>query len=237
MNLLRRRRKKTQKSNLKRYIILLFSFIMSTFAWFTYNKVLNNNLNLHVLAWDIVYKIDGVEQTNPMNISTSVPLYPGMKDQDIKIDIINNGEVDVDINYYLESMTIIGNEYTINNTDVIIERDEKTISNEINPGEKTINNGLIEQDILNNTQEYPFSIKVKCSSVLTSLQKGYMEITISWPETCEDDKDSAEDEIEIKNKLDTKWAYDFTKYYLENQDAKAIEMTIQINATQKLTTQ
>lgn len=251
MNLLRRRRKRTKEKNKKKYLILLFSLVMTTFAWFTYSRVLNNNLNLHPLAWDISYEINGVKQDNPISVSPEFALYPGMPDQQIYIDIKNNGEVNVDLNYIISSIKILGQEYEITDPevviieseesedvpDVVMEGQEEGESFELTLGDRTVNDGIIYQKIIDISNKYPFTISVECSNGLEheQIEGGYMKITISWPDEVVDNAETEENEIEIKNQLDTKWGYEFAKYLSENPEGNAIEIQIEVNATQRLT--
>ena len=69
MNILRKHRKSNKKNKLKKYILFIFSLIMTTFAWLTYSKVLNGNLNIHVAAWDMEYYIGDEKKENPIGIT------------------------------------------------------------------------------------------------------------------------------------------------------------------------
>ena len=86
MNILRKHRKSKKKNKLKKYILFIFSLIMTTFAWFTYSKVLNTHLDMHVAAWDMEYYIGDEKKENPIGVDIEV-LYPQMPEQVIKIDI------------------------------------------------------------------------------------------------------------------------------------------------------
>ena len=56
MNILRIKRK--SKVNIKRYILLIFSLIMTTFAWFTFSKILNSGMLIHIDSWNLDFYID-----------------------------------------------------------------------------------------------------------------------------------------------------------------------------------
>lgn len=112
MNILRWQRKSKKKIKPKTLLLFIFSLIMTTFAWFAYSEVLNSHLNIHVAAWDMEYFIDDVEYSNPIGINIAT-LYPTMPEDVITIDIKNNGEALVDIDYHVESITIAGVEYEL----------------------------------------------------------------------------------------------------------------------------
>ena len=44
MNLLRWKRKKLKKVNIKKFLIISFYFIMTSFAWFSFSKRLDNEI-------------------------------------------------------------------------------------------------------------------------------------------------------------------------------------------------
>lgn len=122
MNILRWRRKSKKKIRPKTLLLFIFSLIMTTFAWFAYSEVLNPTLNIHVAGWDMEYFIDDVEYTNPIGINIAT-LYPTMPEDVITIDIKNNGEALVDIDYHVEAITIAGVEYELRTAPVDTEEE------------------------------------------------------------------------------------------------------------------
>ena len=59
MNILRIRRKK-RKSNKKldlsnRLLLIIFLLMMTTLAWFTYTRVLDAYINLHINSWNVEF--------------------------------------------------------------------------------------------------------------------------------------------------------------------------------------
>ena len=112
MNILRWKRKSKKKIKFKTLILIIFSLIMTTFAWFAYSKVLRPTLNIHIASWDMEYYIGTDKKTNP--ISVGIPtLYPAMDEYVVTIDIFNNGDTLVDIEYQVQSITIAGTTYEI----------------------------------------------------------------------------------------------------------------------------
>ena len=49
---------------------------------------------------------------NPLKIKATA-LYPGMEEQAIVIDVKNNGELNIDLNYSIESIKMLGKNYQI----------------------------------------------------------------------------------------------------------------------------
>ena len=58
MNILRKSRKSTIKLDKRKVVLLIFTLIMTTFAWITYSKILLPNLKLHINSWNISIYVD-----------------------------------------------------------------------------------------------------------------------------------------------------------------------------------
>ena len=115
MNLLRLKRKNKKKIGIKRFLLVICSMIMSSFAWFAFSKVLNTSFSGHMVSWDIVFKKDGGVITNTESIDFSFSnLYPGVTDK-ITVDVENNGESTAEIVYVIKSITFLGKTYSIKN--------------------------------------------------------------------------------------------------------------------------
>ena len=209
MNLLRWKRKKANKININRFLIISFYFIMTSLAWFSFSKKLDSNMNLDMISWNIIFSKDNNIITNTDNVDFSFSnLYPGTSDE-ITIDIENNGQTDAKIFYIIKSITIMGTVYEINETVNLnhnsIILGEVTSENEIYKQNIIDNNTLlyngrilenIDQDLIKQ-QDYtniPFYIKIQKNEKVRIGQKGQIILSFEWP---------AEDEKNInKNKLD-----------------------------------
>ena len=125
-NILRQHRKSKGKKKVKKYILFIFTLIMTTFAWFAYSKVLNSQLNMHVAAWDMEYFIGEEKKENPIGIDFPT-LYPHMPEQTVTVDILNNGEALVDLSYSIQAISIAGVSY-----ELVPEGKQPTTENYIN---------------------------------------------------------------------------------------------------------
>lgn len=204
MNILRRRRKSKKKINATRLVWVIFFLMMTTFAWFTYSRVLNLELDIHMVSWDVqFFKYVGeelVEETSDAIEIVAPTLYPGMEDLIYEVKVKNNGEMTVDLAYYIEELEIIGNTYDI------LEGTETTTNDfYIKPGEITTADNISTQSILNDTENYPFTIDVEYTVLIGKDEEGYVKLKISWPGT--------------NDELDSKWGHDVGKYFMENADA------------------
>ena len=239
MNLLRWKRKKANKININRFLIISFCFIMTSLAWFSFSKKLDSNMNLDMISWNIIFSKDNNIITNTDNVDFSFSnLYPGTSDE-ITIDIENNGQTDAKIFYIIKSITIMGTVYEINETVNLnhnsIILGEVTSENEIYKQNIIDNNTLlyngrilenIDQDLIKQ-QDYtniPFYIKIQKNEKVRIGQKGQIILSFEWP---------AEDEKNInKNKLDSTWGHAFAKYF-----AYCKENNIPLSSTMSLNMQ
>ena len=58
MNILRKSRKSTIKLDKRKVVLLIFTLIMTTFAWITYSKILLPTLKLHINSWNLAIYVD-----------------------------------------------------------------------------------------------------------------------------------------------------------------------------------
>ena len=204
MNILRRSRKRVNKISFKKYLILVFLFIMTAFAWITYSRILNPNMKLHINSWNIETYVDTnknfvadageIDADGTVNVSV-VNLYPGMDEDITDVIIKNNGEVATSITYNVNNIWILGNSHTFTT-------DPSATGNYILENSSTENDGIKTYEFIKQDTKYPFQIKLESSTQIKGGAEGYIKIRIVWP--LEDDADS--------NTLDSKWGYDIAKY-------------------------
>ena len=218
-NILRKHRKSNQKNKFRKFLALIFTLIMTTFAWFAYTKILNPSLNIHVAAWDMEYYINGEKKENPIGIEFPT-LYPQMEDQIVTVDILNNGEALVDLSYRIQAISIVGVTY-----ELVAEGEQPTTENYI-----IIEEPILETDpetgeliskgtIINDPEKFPFTLEIEHSLQVAAQDDAYLKVTAKWP----GDKD----------KLDTEWGYAVGKYFMDNPDAvSAMDITLSIDSYQ-----
>ena len=218
-NLLRKYRKANKKNTTRKYIIIIFAFIMTTFAWFAYTKVLNSHLNMHVAAWDMEYYIGDEKKENPIGIEFPT-LYPQMQEQTVTVDILNNGEALVDLSYSIQAITIAGVSY-----EVVHDGKQPSTENYINISEPTTETNketgeqIAKGEIINDLTKFPFTLKIEHSLQVAAKDRAYLKVTANWP----GDNDE----------LDSKWGYIVGKYFMDNPDAtSAMSITLSIDSYQ-----
>ena len=219
MNILRKHRKSNKKNKLKKYILFIFSLIMTTFAWFTFSKVLNTHLNIHVAAWDMEYYIGNEKKENPIGVNIDT-LYPQMPDQTIKVDIKNNGEALVDIDYRIEAISIAGVSY-----ELVSDGEQNTTENYINIANPTLETDaetgvlVARGKIINDTTRFPFTLELEHSLQVVAKDTGYLTVKITW--------------IGDNDDLDSEWGYKVGKYFTDNPTAtSAMSITLSIDSYQ-----
>ena len=219
MNILRKHRKSNKKNRLRKYILFVFTLIMTTFAWLAYSKVLNTHLNIHVAAWDMEYYIGDEKKENPIGIDIPA-LYPQMPEQVIKIDIKNNGEALVDLDYHIEAISIAGVSY-----ELVKEGEQNTTENYINIADPTLETDgetgvlVARGEIINDTTRFPFTMELEHSLQVASQDSGYLTVKVNW--------------IGDNDELDTEWGYTVGKYFVDNPAAtSAMSLRLSIDSYQ-----
>ena len=218
-NILRKHRKSNQKNKFRKSLLLIFTLILTTFAWFAYTKLLNPSLNIHVAAWDMEYYINGEKKENPIGIEFPT-LYPQMEDQIVRVDIVNNGEALVDLSYHIQAISIVGVSY-----ELVTEGEQPTTENYITITEPTLESDpetgeLISKGIIiNDPDKFPFTLEIEHSLQVAAQDDAYLNVTAKWP----GDNDE----------LDTEWGYTVGKYFMDNPEAtSAMAITLSIDSYQ-----
>lgn len=227
MNILRKNRKSNGKLNKKianRLVLFIFSMVISTFAWISYTKILDTNLDLHIVAWNLEYTPAlGKDNTVQFDVST---LYPGMQSQVKTLTIRNNGEVTANMNYSIEKLSILGTEY---HADISKKTEESSGSELLDEtyleSEVIYEDGNFEVKLLNDTSRFPFEIELSGTEIIEESQEIKLYIKFSW--------EGSEDDDDEKNQLDSRWGHDVVQYFMDNsEDAIPLSLSIKVEATQ-----
>lgn len=146
-----------KKVRIKTILLLLFSLICNTFAWFVYNTKVDNSINTSVKAWRIAFENNDSDATHYLEFNID-NIYPGMKDYSNYINITNEGETDAAIVYEIQELKIL--EKTYNNEDYTQEELNKMIN-----------------------EDYPFKItfNVDKDNLEALNGKGIFTVNVTWP--------------------------------------------------------
>ena len=218
-NLLRKHRKSNKKNRFQKYVLVIFTLIMSTFAWLAYSKILNTHLNIHVAAWDMEYFIEGEKKENPIGIEFPT-LYPQMPEQTVTVDILNNGEALVDLSYDVKAISIAGVTYELVRTG-----EQPTTENYINIADpvtatnQETGEEISKGEIINDITKFPFTLTIEHSLQVASKDTAYLKVTANW--------------LGDNDDLDSQWGYIVGKYFMDNPDAtSAMSITLSIDSYQ-----
>lgn len=226
MNILRinrKRKKRNRKLNLaNRLLLIIILLMMTTLAWFTFSRMLDAYVNLHINSWNVEFFLDGEKKETPLDISLE-GLYPGMEDKEINILIKNSGETGADINYTITDITMFGHTYEL--VDEPLTDSEYYILN----SEPTVEGNISTYNLINEEERFPFKIQIENSIEAIpnpeedETKDGHFIIKATW--------DGTNDE------LDRKWGHDAADFYEKAErdgiDPGAIKFNIQINVVGK----
>lgn len=229
MNILRKSRKSLNRISKKRLLLVIFSLIMTSFAWIAYSKILSPSLDVHIASWNVKFFVDSnknmvaedfEEQTaskdNPDATGRTVEvaintLYPGMDEDIIDVIIRNDGEVPSGITYGINNITMLGQSYELG-TDIV----EHTPS---------FDDGIKTYVFINELQKFPFKITIENTELVRNGAEGYLKVRVVWP--LEKTGSQTDD---TKNALDTTWGFNATEY-VEATGEAPIKFNLQIHAT------
>ena len=235
MNILRKSRKSTIKLDKRKVVLLIFTLIMTTFAWITYSKILLPTLKLHINSWNISIYVDdnknGVAEEGELADKTApiviqpFEVYPGMNKDVMDVIIKNNGETPSDIAYIISDVKFLGNTYSI--------QDDASAYRTTNPGAFCLQKntyedygGIVTYKLINEESMIPFEFIIEHTQVIDGGAEGYLKVKAVWDATL--DEGATEAQIDAKNEFDGKWGFDLTKY--AETTGAPIEFKLKVNA-------
>lgn len=101
-------RKKLVKFNLTSIFFFILSLVSTTFAWFAFSNVVNNNLEIEVKAWDVNITEGENNVSNEIGIKVE-SFHPGSETTTKTININNNGDLDSKVTYTVTHARILNN--------------------------------------------------------------------------------------------------------------------------------
>lgn len=240
MNILRKSRKSRFKLDKRRFMLLIFTLIMTTFAWITYSKVLLPNLKLHINSWNLAIYVDsnknGVAEEDEVVEDKLAPIviepfevYPGMNQEVIEVLIKNNGEIPSVIGYDIlgAEVNFLGNTYSVveNAAEERVNHPENYYLQENEP---TIAAGIASYKLINEEDKIPFDFIIEHTETVEGGAEGYLKVRAVWNATLDDE--ATDEEIDVKNELDGKWGYDITNYELANPTTSPIQFKLKLTS-------
>ena len=112
-------------------IILIILITSNSFAWFIYATKVDNTMNAHVRAWDVLFQSGDSPIVDYININIE-SMYPGMDDYHYELKAYNKSEVGAQVTYEILSANIMGTEYYTKEglVDANISNDTNTITSD-----------------------------------------------------------------------------------------------------------
>lgn len=194
-----------------RIVILIFFVIANTFAWFIYATRVDNDISVHVRAWNVVFEAGDNQITNSVDLNVD-SIYPGMTDYLYEINAYNRSEVSATLTYQLLEATIFGDQYIT--TAGRIERGEAPVVTDLTSAQ-------LENKLAN---DYPFSIFLDISDTIIDLGTGQetYSFNVVWPYEQNDDE------------TDTYWGIRAAYFKESNPLDPCISIKVKLVITQNL---
>lgn len=237
MNILRKSRKSSIKLDKRKVMLLIFTLIMTTFAWITYSKILLPNLKLHINSWNISIYVDSnkngvaedgelIENKDATITIQPFEIYPGMNQSVMDVIIKNNGETPSDIAYVISNIKILGEDYSIQE-DAATYRANNSNAHCLQKNTYETYGGITTYKLINEESLIPFDFIIENSGVIDGGAEGYLKVRAVWNATL--DEGATQEQIDTKDELDGRWGFDLTNYAITESESP-IRFGLNINA-------
>lgn len=154
-----------KKIQIKNILILIVLLVFNSYAWFIYATRASSSLDVHISSWNVEFTLG--EDETVTNILIEVErIYPGMEDFTKEITVKNKGEIKARLDYHINYLKIMDDEYKVGVNITSEELEEKI---------KT---------------DYPFEINIvkNETELMAGTGEGSFEVTVKWPFESGDDE-------------------------------------------------
>lgn len=207
---MKNQRKKTNKKFIiLRLVFILFLVVGNTFAWFIYTTKVDNKIDVHVRAWNVLFQAGEQAVEDYVNLDVD-SIYPGMEDYVYSLQARNQGDVDATLSYEVLEARIFDDTYI-------------TVEGRESRKEETQEGDMTSAELLNKlANDYPFTITVGISSTNISSHDGIAtyNFNVVWPFETGDDEE------------DTRWGIIASNYKKSHPDLSSITLRIKVIITQ-----
>jgi hypothetical protein len=204
---------------------------MSTFAWFTYRKILDPYFKMHINTWDIEYYViengeknyfededeSGNKFQTPISVSFS-EIYPGMEQQTQTVYIENNGEVDASIKSILKEFTVFETTYTIVDGEEDLDNENGNTAY-LSYSEENKTYTIVEDA----KSKLPITITITQPEAVNAKQTVTTNINVNWI-------------FNGNDAVDSKWGHDVTLWNQDSSKGAPLNIKFNLDFTQILTT-
>lgn len=194
--------KKRFKLSYLLFMVLLL--VSNSFAWFIYMNKIDSDIDVKVKAWNVSFRFDNQLMSDYIKFEID-EIYPGMRDNEQKVTVTNDGEVSAKLYYELVSIRIFDKTYEVSEGSMTSSELEDTIN-----------------------KNYPFKIKISSDKDIISAKGGVASflVTVTWPYETVDDNGN------LKDKDDTYWGNKAYQYTKSNPETPCIQLNVKLSATQ-----
>ena len=203
------KKKSNKKFIILRLIFILFLVVGNTFAWFIYTTKVDNKIDVHVRAWNVLFQAGEQAVEDYINLDVD-SIYPGMEDYVYSLQAKNQGDVDATLSYEVLEARIFDDTYI-------------TVEGRESKKEEAQEGDMTSAELLNKlANDYPFTITVGLSSTSISSHDGVAtyNFTVVWPFETGDDEE------------DTRWGIIASNYKKSHPDLSSITLRIKVIITQ-----
>lgn len=145
-------------------MFFIFSIISTTFAWFAFSNIVDNDMEIDIKAWKVDISEGDSLITNKLEID--IPdFYPGNDMVTKDVTISNEGDISSIVSYKISSLRILDEEFDVSNQDLLFD---------------------------NLAQTYPFTINFNLNKEFLDIgDKAVFSYSIVWPLDSGDDNADA----------------------------------------------
>lgn len=113
--------KNAKKVNFASVMFLVLSLVSTTFAWFAFSNIVDNDMNIDIKAWKVNITDEDALITNKIDINLD-SFYPGVEMNTKTITISNDGDLPSMISYKINYMRVFNEEFDVSNQEVLFDR-------------------------------------------------------------------------------------------------------------------
>jgi len=106
--------KNAKKVNFTSIMFLVLSLISTTFAWFAFSNIVDNDMNIDIKAWKVNISDEDSLITNKIDINLD-NFYPGVEMNNKTITITNEGDLASVVSYKINYLRIFDEVFDVSN--------------------------------------------------------------------------------------------------------------------------
>ena len=113
--------KNAKKVNFTSIMFLVLSLISTTFAWFAFSNIVDNDMNIDIKAWKVNISDEDSLITNKIDINLD-NFYPGVEMNNKTITITNEGDLASVVSYKINYLRIFDEVFDVSNQEELFDK-------------------------------------------------------------------------------------------------------------------